>query len=247
LKTPTATVEYRARSAMGVWYVAEGVLQPLSSDGVQVVLLISRDVTIQRARRPSAAKGKLSRRRRRHRERGSRLRRAPAFARSADRPARRGRMRVPLEMRAMRETIDGAWILVEQLQSFGRLNDLEPVHRVDVNETIAELASHHQRLAASRSKSFTAGRKRTADCDVARRPRRVALGFGTAGREAMLAAGLTRTTRDFAGAGRIAITTRDAAEVRSAAGLERIWGRRHRGRRYRRGHVRRGTNRDRVR
>ena len=49
LRTPTATIEYRARSAMGIWYVVESVLQPLSSEGVQVVLLISRDMTVQRA------------------------------------------------------------------------------------------------------------------------------------------------------------------------------------------------------
>jgi len=222
LKTPTVTVEYRARSAMGVWYVAEGVLQPLSSDGVQVVLLISRDVTIQRARQTQRSEGQAF-------EAAAQASGAVArdfgelllsLGQQIDLLGAAAAAGAPLEMRAMRETIDGAWILVEQLQSFGRLNDLEPVHRVDVNETIAELASHHQRLAGKPLEVIHLLGASAPQIAMSRADLEELLSaLVLRGRDAMLAAGLTRTTRDFAGAGRIAITTRDAAEVRSAAGL----------------------------
>ena len=222
LKMPTATVDYRARSAMGVWYVAEGVLEPLSSEGVQVVLLISRDVTIQRARQTQRSEGQAF-------EAAAQASGAVArdfgalllsLGRQIDLLAAATIAEVPSEMRAMRETIDGAWVLVDQLQSFGRLDDLEPVHRVDVNETIAELASHHQRLAGRPLEVIHLLGAAAPQIAMSRTDLEELLSaLVLRGRDAMLAAGMTRTTRDFAGAGRIAITTRDAAEVRSAAGL----------------------------
>jgi hypothetical protein len=210
---PPRTVEYRCRSgAENRWRVFDATLQRLLSDGVDAVEIVARDVTVQRAQElqrseeqafevAAQASGAVAR------DFGTLL---LSFSRHLDLVTSTTLADMPHEIRALRETLDGAWDLVAQVQSFRDPADLQPAHRVDINDTLEDLAPHLERLAGSGIEVIQLLGASATEIAMARSGLEELLaGLVLRAREAILS-GLHARPRELAPAARIAIVTRDA-------------------------------------
>jgi PAS domain S-box-containing protein len=148
---PPRTVDYRRRDGSGGWRIFEAVLQRLRGDDADLVLAVIRDVTEQRAHEAQRSEGQAF-------EVAAQASGAVArdfgalllsFGRHLDLLAGSSLVDAHGRMREMRETLDGAWALVEQLQSFGSPQDQQPAPLVDINDALEELAPHFERLVGA--------------------------------------------------------------------------------------------------
>jgi PAS domain S-box-containing protein len=218
---PPRTVEYRCRGiARNGWRVFEAAVQRLLTDGVDAVAIVARDVTVQRAHElqrseeqsfevAAQASGAVAR------DVGALL---LSFSRHLDLVTSTTLAEMPREIRALRETLDTAWNLIGQLQSFRDPADPQPTQRVDINDTLEDLAPHLERLAGPGIEIIQLLGASATEIAMPRAGLEELLsGLLLRAREAILA-GLHSRPRELAPAARIAIVTRDAASARRRNG-----------------------------
>jgi PAS domain S-box-containing protein len=204
-----ATVAHRCRAALGGWSYYETQVQRLLSEGVDTVLIVCRDVTVQRAQEDQRSEG--------HafevaahasgavaRDFGALL---LSLGRHLDVLAGTPPANLPAELRELRETLDSAWRFVDQLQSFGSTEAHSP--QVEVNDTLEELSPHLQRLAGPsidviQLLGATAGRIGMSRAELEELLSTLVL----RARDAVRAA-LAAQPRELAGPGRVVIVTSD--------------------------------------
>jgi len=141
-------VEFRCSRAHGEWRVLECICQPWQAVGEVMTAMFVRDISERHAERAryeqvqmldSAAQvsGEIA-------SDFSEL--LLLLGRHADVLAASGASDVRTEARNLRSTLDRGRIIVDQLHSFARIDDLDHRIAVDVNEVIAEAAGHFERL-----------------------------------------------------------------------------------------------------
>lgn len=207
----TTTIEHRQRLPQGGAMLLETTVQHfVELDSRPLALLVGRDVadrrahherrleahTLETAAQVSAAIA---------RDFGDLLqtlgRHIDVVAMTAPPPAQ-------AEARAMRHTLDRAWVLVDQVQSFGGSDDLRHPQGADVHDTVADAANHLERLAGPGAEIIhllgaTASR----------------VNMSKTALEQLLVV-LVMRARESMATGRLTITTRDASEMPSMPDTE---------------------------
>jgi hypothetical protein len=207
------TVEHRCRAALGGWRIYETQVQRLLSDGIDTVSIVCRDLTLRHAKETArreghafevaaAASGAVAR------DFGALL---LSLGRHLDVLTSVTAAELPQEMRELRETLDGAWLLVDQLQSFGAPD--APPHRVEVNDTLEALSPHLQRLAGPSVEVIQLLGSTTTRIAMSRAGLEELLSALVLRAREAIRAGLAAHPRELASAGRAVIVTRDGDEM----------------------------------